>query len=145
MLVVCASSCSKRSQIAVAVEELRKTNESIRWDASTAVVADVTCDGKPDTVILGYRKQAVSVAVVSGTNKKPTTMTFPIATGTQDSFCNRPTKIEVTGLDCESDQGALPGCKPEKSCHAFTVVDTECDPFNFYWNSDKKALNWWRL
>jgi len=35
-------------------------------------------------------------------------------------------------------------CKPTKGCHSFTVIDDECDSFNFYWDSSRRTLAWWR-
>jgi hypothetical protein len=55
-----------------------------------------------------------------------------------------PTRIETRPLDCKSDQGTLPGCKPIESCRELTVIDNDCDPFNFYWDSSRKSLAWWR-
>jgi hypothetical protein len=133
------------SKIDVAVSRLRKTNPAVNWNGKSAISGDVNCDGKRDTVVLGSEKNSVIVGVVSGAESdKPQVFSFPISRDTQDGFCARPTRIELSPLDCSSDEGALRGCTPNKSCQSFTVIDSECDPFNFYWDSSRKTISWWR-
>ena len=87
-------------------------------------MADVTCDEKPDTVVLGSEKNDVIIGIVSGTPPNKTQVfSFPVRGGTQNGFCAFPTRIEISPLDCEAEGGALPGCKPIKACRAFTVID----------------------
>jgi len=127
------------------VNELRKSHSAVKWNSKSAIVADVTCDGNLDTVILGSEKNNVIVGIVSGAHPNKTKVfSFPIRPSTQDVFCAFPTRIEIAPLDCKSETGALPGCKPVKACQAFSVSDNKCDPFNFYWDSSTKSLVWWR-
>jgi hypothetical protein len=127
------------------VDELRKLHPSVKWNSKSAIVADVTCNGKLDTVILGSEKNNVIVGVVSGAfPNKTQVFSFPVTAGTQGGFCAFPTRIEISPLDCKSDNGALPGCKAVKACQKFTVIDNECDPLNFYWDSSRKSFAWWR-
>jgi hypothetical protein len=103
------------------------------------------CEGKPGTVILGSEKNDVVVGVVSGLREHKTeVLSFPIRSGTQNGFCAFPIRIETYPSNCEPDVGALPGCKPIKGCRSFAVIDDECDSFNFYWDSSRRALGWWR-
>jgi hypothetical protein len=139
------SASTQVSKTEVSVSELRKSYPAVKWNSKSATVADVTCDGKPDTVVLGSEKNDVVVGVVSGTpSYKTQVFSFPVKGGIQNGFCAFPTRIEISPLDCEAEGGALPGCKPVKACQAFTVIDNECDPFNFYWDSSRKTLAWWR-
>jgi len=127
------------------LSELRKTHPTVKWISKPTLVADVLCDGRPDTVILGSEKNNVVVGVVSGARPHKTqVLSFPIGTATQDGFCAFPVRIETSPLICEPDIGPLPGCKPIKGCHSFTVIDDECDSFNFYWDSSRQSLAWWR-
>jgi hypothetical protein len=139
------SASAQVSKTEVAVSELRKSHPAVKWNRKSATVADVTCDGEPDTVILGSEKNNVVVGIVSGAHPNKTQVfSFPVSGATQGGFCAFPTRIEVSPLNCESEGGALPGCKAIKACQAFTLIDDECDPFNFYWDSSRKALAWWR-
>jgi hypothetical protein len=139
------SASAQVSKTEAAISELRKSHPAVNWDMTSAVVADVTWDGKLDTVILGSEKGNVVVGAVSGAHSNKTQVfSFPVEGGTQDGFCAFPTRIEMSPLDCESEKGPLPGCKPIKACRAFIVVDNECDPFNFYWDFSRKSLAWWR-
>ena len=128
-----------------AISELRKTHPTVKWIGKPTLVADVLCDGRPSTVILGSEKNDVVVGVVSGTRlHKTQVLSFPIRSDTQDGFCAFPVRIETSPLNCEPDIGPLPGCKPTKGCHSFTLIDDECDSFNFYWDSSHQLLAWWR-
>lgn len=131
------------------VKALREAKHEVNWDAKTAVVADVTCDGIPDTVVVGYERDAVWLGAVPGTkSNKPgklTTTRFSVGKQTQDSFCAVPVRVEAYPIECEDEEvGDLPGCRPVKGCSAFSLVDDACDSFHFYWDVSQKALRWWR-
>jgi hypothetical protein len=49
-----------------ALNDLRKTHQTVKWRSQPIAVADVLCEGKPGTVILGSEKNDVVVGVVSG-------------------------------------------------------------------------------
>jgi hypothetical protein len=128
-----------------ALNDLRKTHPTVKWRSQPVAVVDVLCEGKPGTVILGSEKNDVVVGVVSGLREHKTeVLSFPIRSDTQNGFCAFPIRIETYPLNCEPDIGALPGCKPTKGCRSFAVIDDECDSFNFYWDSSRRALGWWR-
>jgi len=140
-----ASATAQVSKTEVPVSELRKSHPTVKWNSKSATVADVTCDGKPDTVVLGSENNDVVIGIVSGVHSDKTqAFSFPVHGGTQNGFCAFPTRIEVSPRDCLSEGGPLPGCKPIKGCRAFTVIDNDCDPFNFYWDSSRKSFAWWR-
>ena len=94
---------------------------------------------------LGTDKKAVWVAVISGKqNEKPQLLSFPIGTAAQDGFCSVPSRIRLDPHVCETPEGPLSGCKKAKSCHDLAIIDNDCDSFNFYWDSSRKEINWWR-
>ena len=117
----------------------------VTWRASKAKSADVTCDGKPDTVVFGTAKKSIWVGVLPGGGGKPQTMQFGLGRGSQDSFCAEPERITTSPIACSDEQmGRFPGCKVVKGCRDFTVEDGDCDSFHFYWDADKKMVRWWR-
>lgn len=128
---------------------LRKSYPNVEWDAKSAKLADIDCDGRPDTVVLGSRENTVAVGVVWGQRKKkPQVLFFPVEPHLQNGFCVAPKKIEVSPLNCDtSDEkgGPLPGCTQKKGCQQFSVLNDDCDDFNFYWNASTHTLSWWRL
>ena len=42
-----------QTEPAAALKVLHTTNDKVSWDAKSAAVADVTCDGFPDVVVVG--------------------------------------------------------------------------------------------
>lgn len=126
------------------VSKLQKSHPEVSWNSKSAILADVTCDGKFDAVVLGSPQGQGRHGVVSGHPDKVQLFSFPIRRDTQDGFCAVPKRIEASALDCETDEGPLLRCKPAKGCKEFRVLDDECDSFNFYWDSSRKSLAWWR-
>ena len=144
MALLGASANKQLSKTDDMVSKLQKSHPEVSWNTKSAILADVTCDGKFDAVVLGSQKDTVVVGVVSGAPDKAQLFLFPIRRDTQDGFCAVPKRIEASPLDCQTDEGPLPGCKPIKGCKEFSVIDDECDSFNFYWDSSRKSLAWWR-
>jgi hypothetical protein len=141
LIISCTAGQAQKS----AVDALRRFRPSTNWNIASARIADVDCDSKPDTIILGSEKGKVVVGVVWGARKQPQVLVFSIHSASQDGFCAAPKEIEITPLDCDSDVGTLPGCKVAKECKAFSLNDHACDPFNFYWDAAQQRLAWWRL
>ena len=131
--------------VASAVDILQRTHADVKCDSNTRQLLNGLCDGSKDRVIWGSERGKVWVAVVSGKQRQnDRILSFPIAGAVQNGFCSLPSRIEIRPFNCESDQGTLPGCKLVQSCQEFTVIDDDCDPFNFYWDSSRKSLSWWR-
>ncbi len=148
-LLVPAVSAFAQPSVETALNALRSTRPSVSWDEKSAVVADVTCDGIPDTLLIGYQPDKVWLGVVNVTRRKSTsviaTFAFLIGKPAQDSFCAVPVRIETAPIDCDTEEkGALQGCKPIKGCREFSLLDGACDSFHFYWDSARKRLTWWR-
>lgn len=145
VVVVCVLLAVAKDSARDAIAKLRRLQPIVNWNAKAATVVDVDCDGKPDTVVFGADGAKVYVGIVSARRaSKPQVFSFPISSHTQDGFCAVPVRIESSPLECEASVGPLSGCKPIKKCRSFSVVDEDCDPFNFYWDSSRKSLAWWR-
>lgn len=136
---------ANESANASAISTLRKAQPSVRWDGESVVVADITCDGKPDRIAVGYGKdESVWVGFIQR-GARPITMQFPVGRHSQNSLCSTPVRLETSSLVCSDEEmGDLPGCKEVKGCSAFSVVDDSCDSFHFYWNASRNELVWWR-
>ena len=128
-----------------AISTLRKAQPSVRWDEKSVVVADITCDGKPDRIAVGYGKDESVWVGFMQRGARPITMQFPLGRHSQNSLCSTPVRLETSSLACSDEEiGDLPGCKEVKGCSAFSVTDDNCDSFHFYWNASRKELVWWR-
>ncbi len=132
-----------------ALDALRRAEPNAKWDDKSAVLADVTCDGNPDTIAVGYKRKKVFVGVVPGgvsePASKPMVFEFSVGEHSQESFCETPVRIKTSPLTCRSWYGRLKGCKVVRGCREFAVIDDACDSFHFFWNSSENAFNWWRL
>ena len=120
----------------------------IQWDVARAVSADVTCEGKEDTIVLGYQgRNQIWISVRrNGTEGRPLLppIILPVGTEGAEAFCKTPVQIQTFPLDCKKGDGPLEGCAVNPGCQGFTLSDGVCDGFHFYWNSQKQRLDWWR-
>ncbi len=141
LLAACGKSDEKQAQ-----DMLRGAAPQASWDDALTLKADVTCDGQPDVIVIGRQPDAVWLGMVEKSKPTSTPLVVRFAIGPKDpaSFCSKPKKIEETAISCENEGGKLPGCVPVQGCKAFTVVEDTCDPFHFYWDSERKSLTWWR-
>lgn len=146
---VLLSACGKSDE-KEARDVLRGAAPQASWDDPLTLKADVTCDGQPDTVVIGRGADAVWLGVVEKSKPTAAPLAVRFALGAmggakdQGAFCGKPTKIEKTDIVCSNEAGKLPGCVEVKGCSAFTVVEESCDPFHFYWDSERQSLTWWR-
>jgi hypothetical protein len=121
------------------------TRPGVTWQTGKAKSADVTCDGKADTIVFGTAKDSVWVGILPGNGGKPQTMRFGLRSNRQDGFCAEPERITTSPISCSDEEmGKFPGCKVVKGCRDFTVEDNDCDSFHFYWDASKKMVRWWR-
>ena len=145
VIALVASANAKFNPSALAVAALHKAHPEIEWNEKSAVIADVDCDGKSEVIVLGAESGQVVVAVVSvGNLDQQRLLKFPVRPDAEDGFCAVPNRVKVSRLECSTDEGPLPGCKPIRSCKEFTVADDDCDSFNFYWDASRKTFGWWR-
>ncbi|TMH89902.1 MAG: hypothetical protein E6H44_07605 [Betaproteobacteria bacterium] len=142
------SGAQDKPDLKAALTGLQAAKPKVSWDEKTAVSADVTCDGKPDTAVIGYEEGFVWLGVIPGyagdKQAKPMTFRFTVGKDTQDSFCRVPVRIKTSAIGCKTEDFDLPGCKAVKGCSALSLIDEACDAFHFYWNSSRKRLTWWR-
>lgn len=135
----------------LASPEFTRTHPNVAWDDRLSAVADVTCDGRLDSVIVGRdANDKIWVGVAHGTSdwrgdRPSTVMSFPLGGGGQDAFCARPRVLSVQDRVCLNDEGQItPGCGRLTVCKVFSVSDEECDAFHFSWDDAKQQLIWER-
>lgn len=146
LLVAALAAFGQTSQAENAINKLKHSRPFATWDNRSLKRADIDCDDKLDSIVLGSEKGDVVVGIVWGNAKTPPQiLSFPVRPDTQNGFCAAPKEIKISSLDCQSDEGPLSGCKPTKGCKAFSLSDDKCDPFNFYWDPDRKTIAWWRM
>src|SRR5689334_3304077 len=103
---------------------------NVAWDTGKMVNADVTCDGRDDSVLVGYQGGSIWVGLVPGGRasgaRRPVAVRFGIALDKPDASCSTPVRLERTPLVCRTSAGPLAGCKEAPGCFAFNVVDDVC-------------------
>ncbi|MCE9633686.1 MAG: hypothetical protein K8Q92_05830 [Methylophilales bacterium] len=147
ILLVTGTCTSLHADETKAFNRLTKATPTVAWPKK-AIEIDIDCDGKKDYVFSAQTEKSVSVGVVLGNSKrKPESFTFDVNRDRQDAVCALPVRIEPEAQDFDptEDIGEIPGFVRSKTCHAFALVNEECDSFHFYWNHSTKLIEWWRL
>src|SRR4051812_20216862 len=97
------SGAQYKPYLKAALGGLQAAKPKVNWDDKTAVSADVTCDGKVDTALIGYEEGFVWPGVIPGYagdgRAKPMTFRFTVGKDTQDSFCRVPVRIETSAIE----------------------------------------------
>ena len=123
--------------------------DTIKWDDSSIVSADISCDGVPDTAKLGYIENRVRLSVTIGTSGETQSIEFGLGeSGYQGSLCGTDAILKVTDMDYDLVEifGENPeGFKQSKTCKGLNVSAGECDSMHIFWNHKTKHINWWRL
>ena len=146
LLVLGSVASAQTSGPIAAIGTLQRFDTTATWNLGSAKTADFDCDGQPDIVMLGSEKDKVVVGVVWATRtRQPQVLKFPVGRTSENGFCSKPAKLEVLPLDCRTSDGSpLPGCRVASGCKAFSIPNSDCPAFNFYWDSSNGGLAFWR-
>lgn len=126
-----------------AIALLKKAKPRVPWDVGFHLDHNLTCTGELDYLSVSTDGESVWVGYVPSVPRasRPTIMQFPIGKWTQGSFCKLPMEMQSYPNKCEAEGGStLPGCM--RGRWNFSLVDNECDAFNFYWDTTQKKLVW---
>jgi hypothetical protein len=118
---------------------------NVKLDKGHALHADVTCDGRKDMVLVGYKRDKIWIGVIASQFRKPMTFEFAVDRAKQAAICVIPVRLRSYPIFCsDEDYGHYDGCRAIKSCKGFAISDGECDPIEFHWNYRDKTLDWIR-
>jgi hypothetical protein len=141
-LVAVAPSPSQSAVVDTSPEVARDTMPT--HDA--AQLADLDCDGRPDSVALERTDSLITVRVYRASESNPTILEIPVGSY-QGGVCSRQAVVVLedqrSGPDPE-EFGDLPGFVPSETCMGFRVEDGDCDSLHVYWNRDLQQFGSWR-
>lgn len=147
-MALSAAQAVERSTLSAAWHRLHRAEPRVTWDLRTARSVDVTCDGKADTIVVGQGGHRLWVGVVASSRMsrgRAAVFDFAVSSGVQEAVCSLPVRIVVSKPSClQEGEEPLPGCKPTRGCMQFSIDSGNCDPLYFYWNGDRRELDWWR-
>jgi len=138
---------SAQAQGTPALQALAAFEPEVRWDETSELTADITCDGRPDHALLGRRDGRVYVGLVVSGRPRPEILSFGVGGGIQDAICAEPAVLSVESLDYDPKKagGRLDGFRRSKRCKGLRLSGGQCDSIHFFWNHRTKELDWWRL
>ena len=111
-----------------------------------AQVADLDCDGRPDSVALIRTDSLITLRVHRAAVTDPTILKISVGQY-QNGVCSRQAVVVLedqrSGPD-PAEFGDLPGFVPSETCMGFRVEDGDCDALHVYWNRDLQRFASWR-
>lgn len=119
------------------------------FGGESKVIADINCDGKPDSAEIVKAENIVTLKVMLNDGTKSNELSFGLGQpNRQDALCGVDPilKKEKLAEDLSDSLGQNPpGYKPLPSCAGLNISDGDCDSIHIYWNQSTKMLNWRRL
>ena len=118
----------------------------VQWDVARALTVDMTCDGKPDTVVLGYQGHAqIWLSVRQSTLPgRPLLMPLILEVGKPGApLCQSPIRLSSEPLSGQPG-GELSPDKARATCQSLILEDGRCAPIRVQWNPQQQALEWQR-
>lgn len=121
--------------------------QPIQWDIPRALLVDVTCDGNPDTLVIGYQGPNqfwlhLQPGGDGGEWGESIHFALTPAPATGAALCQAPIQIQPATQPCRPGQAA--GCHALPGCPGFTLSDGLCGQLHFYWDPQQQGLDYWR-
>ena len=121
--------------------------QPIQWDIPRAIRVDVTCDGSPDTLVIGYQGPdqfwlLLQPAGDGGEWGESIHFALTPAPAEGAALCQAPIQIQPATQPCRPGQAA--GCHALPGCAGFTLSDGLCGQLHFYWDPQQQGLDYWR-
>lgn len=113
----------------------------VRWQSSSVVSADCTCQGNQEVALLGTTAEEIVVAVfLGGTSSEPEVLRY---SAKARNAATAKLSIESGGQDL--DAPSLPAGMQSQKCQGLRMDDGEVDAAHIYWNpKTRKFADWVR-
>lgn len=144
------SSATKHTNAPVAPDatpRLAALDSSVTWEPQSVLVADIDCDGKPDSAFVGRGTDRIAVGVIRATAATPEILLFGTKDGPADALSANTARLTLESLDYdprEADMGEIEGFQRSKTCQGLELADGDVDPMHMFWNHASQHLDWWR-
>ena len=108
------------------------------------VRGDFDGDGIEDRANLIQQTDHVSVAIHLGGSTKTQMLRFGIDPAAQAAICGLPAELSVAPATCDTEEGALEGCKDLPGVVGLTLSGGDCDAIHLFWDHNAGQMSWWR-
>ena len=123
------------------------SRQPIQWDIPRAISVDVTCDGNPDTLVIGYQGPHqfwLHLQPSGDVGEWGESIHFALTPAPAEgaTLCQVPIQIQPATRACRSGQAV--GCCALPGCPGFILSDGLCGQLHFYWDPQQQRLDYWR-
>ena len=121
--------------------------QPIQWDIPRALSVDVTCDGNPDTLVIGYQGPNqfwlhLQPGGDGGEWGESIHFALTPAPAAGAALCQAPIQIQPAAQPCRA--GHTANCRALPGCPGFILSDGLCGQLHFYWDPQQQRLDYWR-
>lgn len=130
------------------MQRLVALDSSVVWEPQSVLVADVDCDGRPDSAFVGRSSVRVAVGLIRAGGLAPDVISFGThGAAVEDEVGSSAAELALESLDYDPRDaiGDIDGFQRSKVCKGLNLGDGESDSMHIFWNQKSHHLGWWRL
>ena len=142
-----ASAAARRVASPTAFARLAAADPTVRWEATSSLVADVDCDNVADTVVVGRKRGEMHVGLARAADPEPQILVFDVGPGVKGSVIGARAPIELESLDFEpADKGlhTLAGFQRSGTCRGITFGDVGKPKVHIFWSRQTHHVEWFQ-
>ncbi len=129
-------------------QRLASLDSSVTWEPASLLIADIDCDGKPDSIFVGRSPVRVAVGLIRAADLAPDVISFGVHGGIhEDEVGSNDAQLALESLDYDPRDmiGEIDGFQRSNVCKGLNLGDGESDSMHLFWNHKSHQLDWWRL
>jgi hypothetical protein len=130
-----------------ALARLAAADPAVRWLADSTLVADVDCDGMPDTVAMARKRAEVHVGIARAGDPEPQILVFDVGRGVKGAVSGIRAAISLESLDWDpAERGlqGLAGFRRSTSCKGVKLADAGDRGAHIFWSHSTKHVEWYQ-
>ena len=138
---------ASRARRPYAFARLETLDPMTGWVTDSALVADIDCDGRADTVAMGRTRGEVHVGVVRSSDAEPQILVFDVGRNVKGAIGSARSALTLESLDWDPiDRGIpeLPGFRRSATCKGVALGDGNGRGAHIFWSHSTRHVEWYQ-
>jgi hypothetical protein len=130
-----------------AYTRLAAADPTVRWETTSALVADIDCDNVADTVVVGRKRGEIHVGLARASDPEPQILVFDVGVGVKGSVSGPRAQVSLESLDFDpADKGlhTLAGFERSGTCRGLTFGDEGKPKVHVFWSRQTRHVEWFQ-